>query len=153
MSFQFPGESEILKEEIHFTYEDTEFRIQEEEVLEEWIKQIIITEGHSLDVITYVFCSDEYLHKINMEYLNHDTYTDIITFPLSDENIESDIFISIDRIKENALLFQIPFLTELYRVIIHGVLHLCGFGDKTETEKKIMRSKEEESISELMKMI
>ena len=85
--------------------------------------------------LSYIFCSDAYLHNINVEYLNHDTLTDIITFPyLSPPEIEGDIFISVDRIRENAQTFQVTFEQELHRVIIHGVLHLCGQGDKTEEE-------------------
>ena len=94
--------------------------------------------------LNYIYTSDEYLLKINKEYLNHDTFTDIVTFDQSTQkdHIEADIFISIDRIKDNANNLNIPVQEELHRVMIHGVLHLIGFRDKTETEKKEMRKKE-----------
>ncbi len=147
MSFDF--EDLPLSDEIHFESEDTGFSLTHPDVFRDWIRATVVREGKSLDVFTFIFCSDEYLHKVNVEYLQHDTYTDIITFPLSDSDtrLESDIFISIDRIKENARSFNVPFEHELKRVIIHGVLHLCGYGDKTETEKEEMRSKEEEAIA------
>ncbi len=103
-----------------------------------------------LESLNYIFCSDPYLHQINVQYLDHDTYTDIITFDNAEEEntIESDIFISIDRVKENAASFDAGFEQELRRVMAHGVLHLLGFGDKTETEKQIMREQEEKWVSE-----
>ena len=102
-----------------------------------------------LSNINYIFCSDDYLLTINQEHLNHDYYTDIITFDLSEKenNIESDIFISIDRVKENAKNNHVKFHIELYRVLIHGVLHLLGFNDKNEEEKLIMREKEDACLS------
>ena len=97
--------------------------------------------------IDYVFCTDDYLLKINKEYLNHDTFTDIITFDYTDGHMLSgDIFISTDRVKENAGIFNVDFLNELRRVMSHGILHLVGFGDKTYEEKENMRAKEEEKI-------
>ncbi|MEO6832817.1 MAG: rRNA maturation RNase YbeY [Chitinophagaceae bacterium] len=98
--------------------------------------------------LQYVFCTDSTLHKINLQFLHHDDYTDIITFDLSDKEHElvSEIHISIERVRENAQTFQSDFNTELHRVIFHGALHLCGLGDKTETEKKIMRNAEDEAL-------
>jgi probable rRNA maturation factor len=109
-----------------------------------WIKDLIAKEGFNLIELNFVFVSDEALLEINRKYLNHDTYTDIITFDNSENNnqIEGDIFISIERIKENSVIFNNNFETELLRVMAHGVLHLCGYGDKKEKEVKIMREKE-----------
>jgi len=111
-----------------------------------WLSNVIISEElTSTDAINFIFCSDEYLHKINLEYLEHDTLTDIITFDNSenDQEIEGDIFISLERIKENAQMFEVPFELELKRVLVHGILHLIGYNDKTEEEGMIMRSKED----------
>jgi len=126
-----------------FHTEDIDFELDNTKKVEQWILQTIKNEGGTLSFINYIFCSDTYLHRINVEYLNHDTYTDIITFPYSDKTIESDIFISIDRIRENAKTFNVTFERELHRVMIHGVLHLLGYGDKTEEEQKRMRARED----------
>ena len=126
-----------------FHTEDIDFELANAKKTEAWILQAIENEAGTLSFINYIFCSDTYLHRINVEYLNHDTYTDIITFPYSDETIESDIFISIDRIRENAKTFDVPFEQELHRVIIHGVLHLLGYGDKSEEEQQKMRARED----------
>jgi len=126
-----------------FHTEDLNFELDNTKKVEQWILQTIENEGGILSFINYIFCSDTYLHRINVEYLDHDTYTDIITFPYSDETIESDIFISIDRIRENAKTFNVTFERELHRVMIHGVLHLLGYGDKTEEEQKRMRARED----------
>lgn len=148
-----PLEDAFLAEAIQFNNEDVDFDLGKKMLLRHWIQQIIHNEKSQLTSITYIFCSDEYLHKINLEYLNHDTYTDIITFSLSETEIESDIFISIDRIRENATQFNTDFHTELYRVIIHGVLHLCGFRDKTDQEQELMTAKENEALNILEKLI
>lgn len=136
-----------LRGEIHYSYEDTNFRLEGVDRYSSWIKEIIEIENNRLDLITYIFCSDRFLHQINVEHLNHDTLTDIITFPLSNSQIESDIFISIDRVTENAETFKVTFEQELKRVMIHGVLHLCGYGDKTDDEKSVMRAKETEAVN------
>ncbi len=125
-----------------FHTEDIDFQLDNTEKIQDWISQTIQEEGGTLSFINFIFCSDTYLHRINLEYLKHDTYTDIITFPYSNETIESDIFISIDRIRENAKTFDVTFQKELHRVMIHGVLHLLGYGDKTEEEQQAMRDKE-----------
>ncbi len=134
---------------IEFFAEDTGFELNQPKNIQSWVSNIIISEGFKLAQLNYIFCSDKYLYNMNQEYLNHDTYTDIITFDNSEEDktIESDIFISIDRIKENAQLQQIKFEDELARVLIHGVLHLMGWGDKTEALKKQMRLKEDACLS------
>ena len=129
---------------IHFHSEDVDFHLVNEKKTIKWIKDSIKNETKNVGEISYIFCSDEYLHKMNLEYLNHDTFTDIITFDYTGENIVSgDIFISIDRVKENATKFKTTFEGELSRVIIHGVLHLMGYKDKSAQEKEQMRSKED----------
>jgi len=134
---------------INFFSEETDFKLNQQKSIQSWISTIINTEGYGLKQLNYIFCSDEYLYNMNQEYLNHDTYTDIITFDNSekDKTIESDIFISIDRIKENAQLQQTDFENELDRVLIHGVLHLMGWNDKTDALKKQMRLKEDACLS------
>ena len=134
---------------LQFFYEDTSFELENTPVIEVWIKQIINNYGFDLVDLNYIFCSDNYLLEINREHLNHDYYTDIITFDHSEENkkVESDIFISVDRVKENADSLSISFHQELYRVMAHGLLHLFGYSDKTSEEKIIMREKEDACIS------
>lgn len=129
---------------INFHIEDIEIKIQQKLKLKNWLKSVIEAEGFKLADVNYVFCSDDYLLKINIEYLNHDYLTDIITFDNSEqeEMIEGDIFISIDRVKDNAKIFKVSFEHELKRVLVHGILHLCGYSDKTDEEEKLMRSKE-----------
>ena len=130
---------------VRFFYEDCPFRLSNRLKIKEWVKQPIAHYGFELLNLNFIFCSDSYLHSINLQYLNHDTYTDIITFDNSetDKIVEGDIFISIDRVKDNASKLKIAFETELNRVIIHGVLHLLGFKDKTKTEQQKMRAEEE----------
>ncbi len=127
---------------IAFNYE-TSFNLENKKKTSQWIIECIEKEEHELGEINYIFCDDAYLHKINVEFLQHDTFTDIISFDYSlGKMISGDIFISIDRVKENALQFKVPFKEELHRVIIHGVLHYMGYKDKTDDEKQIMRDKE-----------
>ncbi|MDG3582993.1 rRNA maturation RNase YbeY [Galbibacter pacificus] len=132
---------------INFHYE-TDFLIEEEERFSEWVKNIIRSEAKEAGEINYIFCDDDYLHKINVDYLDHDTFTDIISFDYSDALvIQGDVFVSVERVKENAKDYDIPFQTELKRVMAHGILHYCGFKDKTVEDTKIMREKEEEKIA------
>ncbi len=133
-------------EKIIFNIEEIDFEPQNTEGVIAWIEQVIRLEKKRLGNISYIFCSDDYLHKLNVEYLNHDTLTDILTFPYSRSPIEGDIFISIDRVRDNAKDFNLPFENELHRVIIHGVLHLCGYLDETDEEEAIMRKKEDEAL-------
>ncbi|MHA7863414.1 rRNA maturation RNase YbeY [Flagellimonas marinaquae] len=113
----------------------------------DWINRIIESEGFASGQIDYIFCTDDYLLELNLQYLNHDTLTDIITFDYTDGiTVSADIFISTERVKENAEAFKVDFDTELKRVMSHGVLHLTGYGDKSPDQKKIMRNKEEEKI-------
>ena len=134
---------------IEFFYEETDFVLNQPDTIQSWVLKIVEQEGYQLENLNYIFCSDEYLYKMNQEYLDHNTYTDIITFDNSEieKTIESDIFISIDRVKENSLSQKTDFGNELARVLIHGVLHLMGWGDKTEALKKEMRLKEDACLS------
>lgn len=134
---------------IHFFEEDISFRLNHPRKTANWIKRIIQKEKRILDVINYIFCSDEYLFLLNKEYLHHNTYTDIITFDSSEDStrVSGDIFISIDRVKENAIKLQVSFDSELHRVLIHGVLHLLGYKDKTDSQKTNMRNKENAYLS------
>jgi probable rRNA maturation factor len=134
---------------IAFVSEDIAFSLTDQDKITDWLNRIILTHGFELENLTYIFCSDEYLHQLNLDYLAHDTYTDIITFDNADEDgiIESDIFISIDRVKENAQLLQTTFIDELHRVMIHGVLHLIGFDDKTPALKQKMQQEEDASLA------
>lgn len=131
---------------INFDYE-TDFKISNETDFSKWISEVITSEFYVLGEINYVFCDDDYLHKINVEYLDHDTLTDIITFDNSiGTMIYSDIVISVERVADNAKDFNVSFEEELKRVIIHGVLHLCGYKDKSKDEDALMRLKENEKI-------
>jgi rRNA maturation RNase YbeY len=113
-----------------------------------WLKTIASKEGYEIKDLNYIFMNDEELLKINIEYLNHDTYTDIITFDNAEVKgkIQSDIFISLERTEANAKKFSTTFENELYRVLAHGLLHLCGYKDKKKTDIELMRKKEEESL-------
>lgn len=133
------------KPAIHFFSEETSFSPKALTGLRLWIDQTITSENYQLQELNFIFCSDNYLLKINQEYLNHDTFTDIITFDNSEtpEDIYGDIFISVDRVKENAKTFNTKFVDELHRVIIHGTLHLLGYTDKTKKDKDLMTQKED----------
>ena len=131
---------------ISFNYE-IEFLLDEEEHYVEWLSRVIDSEAKKEGEINYIFCDDNYLLEINQQYLNHDTLTDIISFDYSIGNeLHGDIFISVERVRENAVDFAVSFEDELRRVMAHGVLHYCGFKDKTEEDEQIMRSKEEEKM-------
>lgn len=130
---------------INFFEEDIAYKLKHKTALRQWITETIHAEGFKLKELTYIFCSDSYLLQINRQYLNHDTYTDIITFDNSEieKTILGDIFISVERIRENALKFNITETDELHRVIIHGALHLLGYKDKAPTDKEKMTFKED----------
>jgi len=139
---------EPSEEKINFYSEDIEFSLPNHSIIFDWINKTIESEAKILRHLNFIFCSDSYLHKINLEYLNHDTFTDVITFPYAEgKNIEGDIFISIDRIQENAKTFKVEFEHELNRVMIHGTLHLLGYLDKTAEDKTQMTEKENEYLS------
>ncbi|MDQ3190628.1 MAG: rRNA maturation RNase YbeY [Bacteroidota bacterium] len=134
----------MTKPEIHFYSQHPSFLIKNKNVLKKWVKDTIISENKTPGQISIIFCSDDDLLDLNKQYLNHDTLTDIITFDYSEKDIlNGDVFISIDRVNENAISFDVKFQNELNRVIIHGVLHLCGYKDKTKSDKMNMRSKED----------
>jgi rRNA maturation RNase YbeY len=132
---------------ISFNYE-TDFELDNETSFSEWISKVILSENKTEGEINYVFCDDDYLHKINLEYLQHDDLTDIISFDYSVGNeLHGDIFISVERVRENAIEFQVEFDNELKRVMAHGVLHYAGYKDKTENDSEIMRNKENGKIA------
>lgn len=131
---------------IEFHYE-TDFQLKNESKFADWVSRVVASEGGTCGQIDYIFCGDSYLLKMNKKYLSHDTFTDIITFDYSEgKRIGGDIFISVDRVSENAAIFETDFEEELLRVMAHGVLHLFGYKDETEAGKAEMRSKENEKI-------
>lgn len=133
---------------LDINYEDVDNLSLNEIDLTNWISKVCLSENHQLGEISIIFCSDEYLLEMNRIHLDHDYYTDIITFDYTDNQIVSgDLFISIDRVRENASDFHVSFQHELHRVMIHGVLHLCGYKDKSDEEEKLMRSKENNALS------
>jgi len=130
---------------ITFFEEDISYKLKHKTAVRRWITETIQAEGYLLQELNYIFCSDRYLLQINQQYLNHDTYTDIITFDNSalEKSIVGDVFISIDRIRENAAKFNVTECDELHRVIVHGALHLLGYQDKTRVTKQKMTQKED----------
>lgn len=136
---------------IRFFNEDVPYKLPQKQVIRQWLKQQAEAEGYSVGDLNYMFCSDEHVLQVNRDYLQHDYYTDIITFDMSEEEdkIEGDIFISVDRVVDNANKLAVPAEQEMRRVLAHGLLHLCGYGDKTDEEAAQMRHKEDEWISRL----
>jgi probable rRNA maturation factor len=134
---------------IHFFTESITFKLPHPRKTTAWIKLVAQKEKRIIKEINYIFCSDEYLLQLNQDFLNHNTLTDIITFDNAEDkkNLEGEIYISIDRVKENALKFETSFEDELHRVMIHGVLHLIGYKDKKPADKTLMRKKEEACLS------
>lgn len=134
---------------VNFFSQKIPFKLPHPRKTSAWIQRAIKAENHSLKQINFIFCSDEHLREMNIEFLNHKTYTDILTFDNSEiiKEIEGDIFISIDRVRENATKLDNQFMDELSRVLIHGVLHLMGYSDKTKAEKMEMRKKEDAYLS------
>jgi probable rRNA maturation factor len=131
---------------ISFNYE-TNFELHDENRYAKWLSGIIVSEGKREGEVSYVFCDDDYLLQMNIQYLDHDTLTDIISFDYTvGKEISGDIFISVERVKENATDFNVPFDEEIKRVMAHGVLHYCGYKDKTEEDEQLMRLKEDEKI-------
>ena len=132
---------------IDFNYE-TEFTLENEEAIRNWISDVIKSEDKKEGEINYIFCDDEYLLQINQEHLGHDTLTDIISFDYTVGNeISGDVFVSVERVKDNAVDFNASFEDELRRVLVHGVLHYCGYKDKSEADEFLMRSKEDEKLA------
>lgn len=134
---------------IYFNSELKSFKLSNKQKVKNGLKLIAEKEGKKIDELNYIFVDDDSLLEINKQFLAHETFTDIITFDNNDDDddyIEGDIFISVERVKENAVTFDVEFDEELYRVISHGLLHLCGYGDKSESEKLTMRQKENAAI-------
>jgi rRNA maturation RNase YbeY len=128
---------------ISFNYE-TDFKLEDELKISQWISETIVEEKCKEGEINYIFCNDDYLHKINLDFLNHDTFTDIISFDYSvGKELHGDIYISVNRVQENSSIFQVSMKDEMSRVMIHGILHYCGLKDKSKEEEKEMRLKED----------
>lgn len=128
---------------VHFHNEEVSFSFDNKREVSLWLKSVVSSFQKELGVINVIFCNDQYLLKVNQTYLNHDYFTDIITFNYNENNlISGDLFISIDRVKENAINQKMEFNVEIHRVIVHGVLHLCGLNDQSKQEKEIMRGRE-----------
>lgn len=139
----------MSKASINFFTEDTKYILKNKRKIKTWIASAITAEGHTLQELNFILCSDEYLLRINQDYLNHDTYTDVITFDNSEvlKTIVGDVFISIERIQENASEIKVPAIDELCRVMIHGTLHLLGYKDKTKPAKRLMTAREDHYLS------
>lgn len=137
-----------MEDNIIYNYELPDFILPDENIISSWIRNTIKEENKIQSDISYIFCDDNYLLDINIKYLNHDYFTDIITFDYSeDNNVSGDIFISIDRIKEHHKIYNTTFENELHRVIIHGILHLIGYNDQTDEEQELMTKKEDYYLS------
>lgn len=149
-SFEIPSPGD---DDICYHSEDVKFDLPHESLITSWLKAAISSKNKNLSLINFIFCSDLYLHDLNVKYLNHDTFTDVITFSYSDAGLEGDIFISIDRVRENAEELGVSFENELCRVMIHGVLHLLGYNDKTQEDKEKMTSNENELLAILNEML
>ena len=136
---------------IRFFNEDVPYKLSHKQTIRQWLKQQADREGHTIGDLNYIFCSDEYLLQVNRDYLQHDYYTDIITFDQSEVEgkIDGDIFISTERVQDNAMKLSILPEQEMRRVLAHGLLHLCGYGDKTDDEAAQMRTKEEDWLTQL----
>ncbi|EIM77072.1 metalloprotease ybeY [Nitritalea halalkaliphila LW7] len=137
---------------ISFFVEDVRYDLKPKNTHKKWLRTLAQSKGFTISELSYVFCSDPYLHEMNVNFLNHDTYTDIITFDQSDDptdkTIEGDIYISVDRVKENAAKLAEPVEVEMRRVLAHGLLHLMGFKDKSEEEARAMRAAEDDAIAQ-----
>ncbi|MDX2135587.1 MAG: rRNA maturation RNase YbeY [Saprospiraceae bacterium] len=146
-----PTDQDTEADEIAFHYEDVPSPFADELPYCRWLADVADDEERPLLTLTYIFCSDEYLLRVNREYLQHDFYTDVITFPYTEpeEGIHGDVFISTERVAENAGELGVPFERELARVMVHGLLHLAGYGDKTKEEQRRMREKEDHYLSQL----
>ena len=136
---------------IYFNYE-TDFNLNNEDLVSKWIKEVVISEEYVLEEINYIFCDDDYLLKLNLEFLKHDTLTDIISFDYTiGKIVQGDIFISVERVEDNAKDYGVTFIDELYRVMVHGVLHYCGYKDKMSKDQRLMRDKENYYLGQLSK--
>lgn len=133
--------------ELTFHSEEIDFELESTSKIDAWLKSVIKNENWILAGVTYIFCSDAYLYQMNVEHLQHDTYTDVITFQYNEEFVEGDIFISVERTNENAKNFGVTSSHELHRVMVHGLLHLMGYKDKEPADKKLMTEKENEYLA------
>lgn len=134
---------------IDFNFE-TDFQLEDQAQIQTWVSDIIISAGFELGELLYVFCNDEFLHKLNVEFLDHDTLTDILSFDYRvGKQVNGEIYISVERVADNAKDYNTDFDEELHRVMIHGVLHFCGLKDKSEAEEELMRKKENEALKRL----
>ena len=145
----------VEKKAIYFFTEEVSYLFRDKRKIRNWIISTTTSEKYTVESVNFIFSSDQFLHKTNVTYLQHDTFTDIITFDTSEvkKEISGDIYISIDRVKDNARSFGVNFKSELHRVMIHGILHLMGYKDKSKKEKELMRSKEDYYLSLLPKFI
>lgn len=143
--------SEQIDQKIEFFEADVSFELHQSEYIRQWLSNLAEEENCGIEKLQYIFCTDEYLLNINKQFLDHDYYTDIITFPFSKSTsaILSDIYISIERVEENAKSFSVSTTHELHRVIAHGLLHLCGYSDFDDKEKSIMREREDYYLNKL----
>ncbi len=134
---------------IRFFNEDVDYKLPQKQATRQWLKRQAEAEGYAVGELNYIFCSDDYVLQVNRDHLQHDYYTDIITFDTSesDDKIEGDIFISIDRVADNAAQLGVSAQQEMSRVLAHGLLHLCGYSDKTDNEVAAMRAKEDEWLA------
>jgi probable rRNA maturation factor len=144
---QFPDlPFEAPESVVSFHFEDVDFDLPPEDILSAWLVRVAEMEGTEMLALNYIFCSDEYLRNINVEYLDHDYYTDVITFPYTEKGIHGDVFISTERVSENAITNGVSFETELCRVLVHGLLHLAGYDDKSPDGEQQMRSLEDKYL-------
>jgi probable rRNA maturation factor len=145
----------MIMQKVHFLNNDRKVTLKSKKMLEVFVDKLFKTERQKLDSLTYIFCSDEYLLGINKQYLSHDYYTDVITFTLSvpGSPIVGEVYISIDRVKDNALSLKIPYSNELHRVLFHAALHLCGYDDKTKSESRLMRNREDEYLQKFKRFM
>ena len=136
------------KKPISFFIENINYRLIDKHKLKAWISNACTSEKAKIESIIYIFSDDEFIHQINKDYLRHNTYTDIITFDLSEKDtLDGEIYISLERVKDNAQKFEVKFVDEIHRVMIHGVLHLLGYNDKTPSQQRKMKAKEDFYLS------
>ena len=141
-------EKQIVRPIVTFTSEQIDFQLDKVESVTNWLLNIAKVELRTVAQLEYIFCSDNYLLEVNKQYLDHDYFTDIITFPLQDSPLEATIMISIERVRENAKIYKATFSNELHRVMVHGLLHLLDYKDSTNEEKKQMRTKENDCLAQ-----
>ncbi|HEX6334518.1 MAG TPA: rRNA maturation RNase YbeY, partial [Flavisolibacter sp.] len=134
-----------VNKRIRFHYQTKVFSLRKRTQLKQFIAGLIKKEGHQLDELACIFCTDDYLHRINMDHLGHDTLTDIVTFQFNQpgQAIQGEVYVSVERVRENATIFGVPYIQELHRVIFHGALHLCGYRDKKPKDKAVMTDRED----------